>query len=403
VAIFIEQGTDLLRPIESDWPHGPDQPPRSSMIKIGVRVFTTGLCVVSIGLLSTSTSLWAQQHYTQTNLVSDLPGMAAATDPNLVNPWGISRSSGSPWWVSDNGMGVATLYLGTGAAVPLVVTIPPSSVNKGQMGTPTGQIFNGTTGFKLSNGNPALFIFATEDGTVSAWNPGQMTTAAIKVDAKGASVFKGLAIATLDNPIVGPTYFLYAADFRKGQVAVWDSSFNKISLGPIAFKDPLVPAGFAPFNIQNIGGDLYVAFAKQDSAKHDEVDGAGLGFVDVFTPAGQLIRRLDHGTWFNAPWGITQAPTDFGAYSHDLLIGQFGSGQILVFDPVTGHFLGRLRDAKNAPIAIKGLWGINFGSGVSAASSAPASTLFFAAGIDDEAHGLFGTITPVENVLGGDH
>ena len=246
------------------------------MIKIGVRAFTTGLCVVSIGLLLTSTPLWAQQHYKQTNLVSDLSGMAAATDANLVNPWGISRGSATPWWVSDNGTGLTTLYLGTGAAVPLVVTIPPSSVNKGKSGTPTGQIYNGTSGFKLGDGNPALFIFATEDGTVSAWNPGQMTTAAIKVDTKGASVFKGLAIATLNDPIVGPTYFIYAADFRKGQVAVWDSAFHRISLGAGSFNDPRIPAGYAPFNIQNVGGDLYVAYAKQDSVKHDEVDGAGL-------------------------------------------------------------------------------------------------------------------------------
>ncbi len=370
------------------------------MIKIGVRTFTTGLCVVSIGLLSTSTSLWAQQHYKQTNLVSDLPGMAATTDPNLVNPWGISRSSGSPWWASDNGTGVATLYTGAGAVVPLVVTIPPSIVNKGMPGTPTGTIFNGTSGFKV-NGNPALFIFATEDGTISGWNGGPAAIPT-KVDTKGTSVFKGMTIATLNDPIVGPTYFLYVADFRKANVNVYDTNFNPVTLSPSSFKDSHVPPGYAPFNVQNVGGNIYVAYAKQDSAKHDEVDGPGMGFVNVFTPAGKLIGRLDSGSWFNAPWGIAQAPNDFGAYSHDLLVGQFGSGQILVFDPVTGHFLGRLRDANNAPIAIKGIWGINFGSGASGASSAPGTTLFFAAGIEDEAHGLFGAITPIENVLGGD-
>jgi uncharacterized protein (TIGR03118 family) len=370
------------------------------MINIGVRTFTTGLCVLAIGLSSTSTSLKAQQHYKQTNLVSDLSGMGAM-DAHLVNPWGISRSSTSPWWVSDNGTGVTTLYMGTGSAVPLVVTIPPSSANKGQTGTPTGQIFNGTQNFWLAPGMTAVFIFATEDGTISGWNPKvKPTDAVIKVDTKNASVFKGLAVATLNDPIVGPTYFLYAADFRKGQVAVYDTNFNKVSLPVWAFKDSKVPFGFAPFNIQNIGGNLYVAWAKPDSAKHDEVDGAGLGFVDVFTPTGQLIRRMDWGSWFNAPWGMALAPTDFGAYSHDLLVGEFGSGQILVFDPNTGHFLGRLRDAMNAPIAISGLWGINFGSD---ATAGPATTLFFAAGLDGESHGLFGTITPIENVLGGDH
>jgi uncharacterized protein (TIGR03118 family) len=301
-------------------------------------------------------------------------------------------------------MGVATLYNGAGATIPLVVTIPPSSVNAGKPGNPTGQIFNGTPGFTLAVGKPALFIFATEDGTVSGWNPGvNPNTAVIKVDTKGAAVFKGLTIATLNDPIVGPTYFLYGADFHNGRVIVWDSTFTKISLSPIAFKDPLVPPGYAPFNVQNIGGNIYVAFAKQDAAKHDNLDGAGLGYVTVFTPTGQLIRRLDHGSWFNAPWGIVQAPSDFGAYSHDILVGQFGSGEILVFNPVTGHFLGRLRDSKNVPIANKGLWGINFGSSDASGKSGSATTLFFAAGIEDENHGLFGTITPIENVLGGDH
>ena len=372
------------------------------MSKFAVRALRAGLCAVSIGLLSASTSLWAQQHYKQTNLVSDIPGMAAVTDQNLVNPWGISRSSGSPWWASDNGMGVATLYNGsTSAILPLVVTIPPSSANQGQTGTPTGQIFNGTTSFNLNNGKPATFIFVTEDGTVSAWNGGPV--AEMKVDTKNASVFKGLAIATLNDPIVGPTYFLYAADFRKGKIAVWDTNFQPIRLKGEAFRGGGIPDGFAPFNIQNIGGLLYVAYAKQDRAKHDEVDGPGLGFVNVFSPTGQLVRRLDSGSWFNAPWGVAQAPTDFGAYSHDILVGQFGSGEILVFNPITGHFLARLRDANDAPIAIKGLWGINFGSSASTGNSGSATTLFFAAGIEDESHGLFGTITPIENVLGGDH
>ena len=323
-------------------------------MKTGVRTFATGLCIVSIGLLTTSTSLWAQQHYKQTNLVSDVPGMATATDANLVNPWGISRSSGSPWWVSDNGMGVATLYSGTGAAVSLVVTIPPSIANKGMTGTPTGQIFNGTTGFALTAGNPARFIFVTDDGSVSGWNRAvSPTSTVVKVDTKGASVFKGMTVATLNDPIAGPTYFLYVADFRKAKVNVYDTNFNPVTLSPSWFKDSHVPPGYAPFNVQNVGGNIYVAYAKQDSAKHDEVDGPGMGFVNVFTPAGQLIGRLDSGSWFNAPWGIVQAPTDFGAYSHDILVGQFGSGEILVFNPVTGGFLGRLLDANNAPIAIK--------------------------------------------------
>jgi uncharacterized protein (TIGR03118 family) len=158
-----------------------------------------------------------------------------------------------------------------------------------------------------------------------------------------------------------------------------------------------VPHGFAPFNVQNIGGDIYVTFAKQDSAKHDEVDGPGLGYVEVFSPWGQLLRRLQHGSWLNGPWGLAMAPGDFGVYSHDLLVGQFGSGNIAVYDPVTGMFKGLLMDSSNNPIMIDGLWGLSFAGG---GTSGPATTLYFTAGSDSEAHGLFGTLTPVENTAG---
>jgi len=351
----------------------------------------------SIALAALPSMLQAQ-HYKQTNLISDIPGMAAATDANLVNPWGISRSSTSPWWVSDNGPGVATLYAGTGTAIPLVVTIPAADSGTG---TPTGQIFNGSQDFQLGPGKPALFLFVTEDGTLSGWNPGVNATAAIiKVNTHSASVFKGMAVATIDDRHAGPTNYLYVADFRKARVNVYDTNFHRISMGDEGFHDERVPHGFAPFNIQNIGGNLYVAWAKQDSAKHDEVDGAGLGFVSVFSPTGRLLHRLQWGNWFNGPWGLAQAPSDFGPYSHDILVGQFGSGQILVFDPVTGDFLGRLLDANNMPIAINGLWGISFASG---GTSGSATTLYFAAGLNDEQDGLFGTITAVENTFGGDH
>jgi uncharacterized protein (TIGR03118 family) len=350
------------------------------------------------GMLGLANAVPAQQlqHYKQTNLVSD-----TTTDPNLVNGWGMSRSSGSPWWISDNGTGKATLYTGTGTIAQLVVTIPSGNPEKNPTGTPTGQVFNGTTDFELAPTKPAVFIFATEDGTISAWNPGVApTTAVIKVNTKGASVFKGLAMATISDTKSGAiANFLYAADFRRGRIRVYDKFFNPVSLGGDAFRDDHLRSGFAPFNIQNIGGNLYVSYAKQDDQKHDEVAGMGLGYVDVYTPWGHLIQRLEHGWFLNAPWGMTQAPSDFGAYSHDILVGQFGTGKIAVFDPVTGKFKGHLNDASNNPIAIDGLWGINFGSG---GTSGPANSLFFAAGPQDESHGLFGTITPVENVLGGD-
>jgi uncharacterized protein (TIGR03118 family) len=353
----------------------------------------------SVGLLAVCSMLPAQQaqHYKQTNLISNIPGMAAATDPNLVNPWGISRSSGSPWWVSDNGQGVATLYTGAGAINSLVVTIPAADDGAG---TPTGQIFNGSQDFQIAPNKPAVFLFVTEDGTLSGWNPTvQATKAVVKVNTHSASVFKGMAVATVDDRHAGSANYLYVADFRKGRINVYDTNFYPISMHRDAFRDERIPKGFAPFNIQNIGGNLYVAFAKQDGAKHDEVDGAGLGFVDVFSPTGRLLNRLEWGKWFNAPWGMAQAPSDFGIYSHDILVGQFGSGQILVFDPVTGDFKGNLLDANNAPISINGLWGIAFGSG---GNSGSATTLYFAAGLNDEKDGLFGTIAAIENIFGGD-
>jgi uncharacterized protein (TIGR03118 family) len=355
--------------------------------------------LASVAVFSLAAALTAQptQHYKQTNLVSDMPGVAAVTDPNLVNAWGMSRSSGSPWWISDNGPGLTTLYNGAGAIQSLVVTIPGAD---GGGGTPTGQVFNGTNDFQLTPGNPARFIFVTEDGTVSGWNPAvNATVAQIKVNTHSASVFKGMALATAGTASGVNANYLYVADFRKGRVNVYDANFHRAHLGDDAFEDESIPRGFAPFNVQNIGGNLYVAFAQQDSAKHDEVDGAGLGYVDVFSPGGRLLHRLQHGKWFNAPWGMAQAPTDFGANSHNILVGQFGSGQILVFDPVTGQFKGPLYDATNTPITIDGLWGIAFGGGT---TSGPSNTLFFTAGPNGEQDGLFGTITAIENVLGGD-
>src|SRR5271165_335591 len=335
------------------------------------------------------------QHYLQTNLTADQSGVAANTDPNLVNPWGMSRSSGSPWWISDNGTGLSTLYNGSGVAQGLVVTIPTGDPKQSALGTPTGTVFSGGANFSLATGKPAFFLFVTEDGTISGWNPGvNLKSAVIEVNTKSKSVFKGAALASVPDGSGGMATFLYVADFRGGHVRVYDESFHRVFETEDQFDDDQLPRGFAPFNIQNIGGDLYVTFAQQDSAKHDEVDGPGLGYVDVFSPAGRLLRRLEHGWWLNGPWGVALASGDFGIYSHDLLVGQFGSGNIAVYNPVTGHFKGLLMDSSNNPIWIDGLWGLSFASG---GSSGSATTLYFTAGSDGEQHGLLGTITPVEN------
>ncbi|MEO6909388.1 MAG: TIGR03118 family protein, partial [Edaphobacter sp.] len=195
----------------------------------------------------------------------------------------------------------------------------------------------------------------------------------------------------------GTETYLYVADFRKGRIEVYDANFNKAMPSEDRFEDDSLPEGYAPFNVQNIGGNLYVAYAKQDSAKHDEVDGAGLGRVDVFSPRGKLLGRLQQGSWFNAPWGMALASGDFGIYSHDVLVGQFGSGEILAFDPVTGKFKGKLIGVSGNPIRIDGLWAIAFGND---ASAGPATTLYFASGPDHESNGVFGSLTAVENVLG---
>ena len=362
------------------------------------RIFGEALALTLASVAAVSYAQSAQ-HYKQTNLVSDMPGVAAVTDPNLVNSWGLSRSSTSPWWVADNGTGLATLYSGTGAIQSLVVTIPPSDPAS-PPGTPTGTIFNGGSGFELKKGFPAVFLFATEDGTISGWNPKvDATHAVIEVNLKSKSVFKGMTMATVNVPFLGPQSFLYVADFRKGHIQIYDSNFHHVPEMEELFDDDSLPPGFAPFNVQNIGGNIYVSFAQQDSDKHDEIDGAGLGYVDVFSAEGRRLLRLQHGPWFNAPWGLTQAPSDFGSNSHDILVGQFGSGEILVFNPVTGKFKGRLLDTSNNPIKIDGVWGLSFGND---ANAGPATTLYFAAGPNHEQDGLFGTITAVENAQGND-
>jgi uncharacterized protein (TIGR03118 family) len=351
------------------------------------------------------------QHYLQTNLTADQSGVATNTDPNLVNPWGLSRASGSPWWISDNGTGLSTLYNAAGVAQSLVVAVPTGDPSQSPSGTPTGTVFAGGANFMLPDGKPALFMWVTEDGTVSGWNPSlvPITSAVLEVNTKSKSVFKGAALATVSVGSNSAT-MLYVADFRKGRIQVFDESFNHVSWIEDAFADDEhngmghgddnqlhIPHGYAPFNVQNIGGEIYVTFAQQDSAKHDEVDGPGLGYVAVFSPWGKFLRQLEHGSWLNGPWALAMAPGDFGPYSHNLLVGQFGSGNIAVYDPVTGRFKGLLMDKTNNPIMIDGLWALSFAGG---GNNGTATTLYFSAGSDGEAHGLFGTITPVENTAG---
>lgn len=327
----------------------------------------------------------SSHHYLKTELVSDVPGRAAVTDPNLVNPWGLVSSPTSPWWVADNGIGLSTLYNGAGATRSLVVTVP-NIVGAKDPSAPTGIVFNGVaTDFLIAAGQPARFLFATENGTIAGWNTGPM--AVQLVDNSATAVYKGLTLAANNG-----ANCLYAANFKAGTVDVLDHAFSPVPLAADAFQDPELPANYAPFNVQAVGDAICVTFAEKQAGSIDEVHGAGKGYVDLFTPAGVLLRRLDWGPWFNAPWGVAQAPAGFGRFSHMILVGQFGSGKIAAFDADTGEFRGLLRGARGRPIIIDSLWALRFGND---ANAGPATTLFFTAGIEDEAHGLFGTITVV--------
>jgi uncharacterized protein (TIGR03118 family) len=329
--------------------------------------------------------------YQQRNLVSDGFVTADHTDPNLVNAWGITFNPNGVVWVADNGTGKSTLYDGNGVPQPLVVTIPG--------GKPTGIVFNGSpddfqvpkNNPKNPSKNPSIFIFASEAGTISAWAPGMTTTVTVVDNSGSGAIYKGLALAG-----DGTGHFLYATDFHNGKIDVFDSTFKPVtSLPPGAFTDtdPELQ-GFAPFGIQNLNGDIYVTYAKQDAAQEDDVAGQGLGFVNVFDAQGNLIRRVASGGALNAPWGLAIAPAGFGKFSNRLLVGNFGDGRITAYDLATGLSLGQLRGKDGKLLEIDGLWGLSFGNGV---QSQPTDVLFFTAGPNGEANGLYGKIEPTSS------
>src|SRR5437016_9000586 len=337
------------------------------------------------------------QHYKQTNLVSNIAGRAPVQDSNLKNPWGLTRSSGSPWWVGNNNSGTSTLYGGKGNIVPLVVTVPPPNGSPaGTPSTPTGVLFNGSpTDFLVAPGKSAHFIFVTEDGTISGWNSGQ--NAVLVVDNSGNGSPNGAVYKGATSGEINGNKFLYVTNFRNARVEVYDTNFKRVFLGDDAFEAEGVPDGFAPFNIQNIGGTLFVTYAKQDAARHDDVAGDGLGLVEIFTPAGRHIGNLQHGSWFNSPWGVVWTTRDFGEFSNAILVGNFGSGKIAAFNGFTYKFMGFVKNPDDSIMIIDGLWSLTFGND---GTAGPANTLFFSAGINGEQDGLFGTITPVDGLDG---
>ena len=349
--------------------------------------------LVAVAALSAMT-VWAEHgddrgtdgdgRYQQTNLVSDKAGVAMLLDTNLVNAWGISFGPNTPFWVSDNGRGLATLYVVTNDSSgmehvskrSLEVAIPGD-------GTPTGQLFNNTAGF-----NQDLFLFVSEDGTISGWRPALGAAAETLVPGSPTNVYKGVTLA-MDGS--GPV--LLAANFRQGKIDMFDAELNLLG----EFGDMHAPAGYAPFNVQTIDGIVFVTFAKQDDTKHDDVAGPGNGLIDVFNPKTGTFHRLATGTdaggklkEINSPWGVAVAPGSFGKDGDELLVGNFGSGTIMSFDE-KGRFRGLLRGMNEHPLVIDGLWALTFGNGTSAGST---DMLFFSAGPDGESHGLFGSITP---------
>ena len=320
--------------------------------------------------------------YDTQDLVSDTaPASVPAADGSLINGWGLVAGPTTPWWAVNNGTNTSTLYNGAGAKQALSVAVA---------GGPTGAVFNGSaTAFSISqNGKsgPARFLFATEAGTIVGWSPAVNANVAVVAADRSASgaIYKGLAIAN-DK--------LYATDFHNGRVDVFDNAFNRI---PGGFGDPTIPRGFAPFGIQTLAGNVFVSYARQDAAKRDDVPAPGQGYVDEFTPDGALIARVVNSGKRNAPlnaaWGLSLAPADFGVFSGDLLVGNFGNGRISAYTQRGAKWVykGQLRHTNGTPVAIDGLWGIAFGNGAAAGAR---NTLYFVSGPSGGRHGLFGSVT----------
>jgi uncharacterized protein (TIGR03118 family) len=347
-------------------------------------VITIGLIVLLLSLSPTfgkgKGKGKGSNNFSSANLVSDLPGVAEFVDPNLVNPWGMALSSSNTIFISDNGAGVSTEYNIDGTATGLVITIPPGSSNADD-GNPTGIVANDTPFFKVTkmgNSQPSTFIFVAEDGSISGWNAMlDPTNAVIAVDnGPSGAVYKGATMGVANGH-----NFLFVTNFFAGRVETYDENFNPFNPG--GFADPTLPAGFAPFGIGNINGQVYVTYAKQDASKHDDVAGPGNGFVNVFDTGGNFVRRLISNGELNSPWGLTLHSAGFGTFNGELFVGNFGDGKINVYDPMSGTFHGTMMNHNgNGPLVFDGLWGllsINV-------------QLFFTAGIGDEAHGLFGVI-----------
>lgn len=348
---------------------------------------TLGAVVIALAVLVSASTVAHAASYKPAFLTSDQTGTAPNIDPKLINPWGISFSGTGDFWISDNNSGVSTLYNSTGVPNSLIVTIPSASGTG--TGAPTGTVFNGTTGFTITqNGHSgvASFLFDSEDGVITGWNPTVNPTVAVIAvnNSSSSAVYKAMELA--NN---GTANFLYVCNFFSGKIEVYDQTFKLTTLAG-SFTDPTLPHGFAPHNIRNINGQLFVAYAKQNATKTDAVTGAGLGVVDVFDLNGNFVKRFAFKGKLNAPWGLALATANFGTFSNDVLVGNLGDGTVNAFDPTTGASLGTLSNAAGKPIKLSGLWGLMFGNG---GMGGLKDTLYFTSGPSAYAHGRFGSIT----------
>jgi uncharacterized protein (TIGR03118 family) len=370
------------------------------------------------------------QRYTRVNLVSNTAGVARVMDPELINPWGMSRSPSSAWRVSVQRTGFSEVYNGVGAKqLSLTVTIPKADPNNTNTpaGTPTGTIFNSSqTDFLLAPGKPAIFLFSTTEGTIAGWNPNvdvaQENTLPSRHAMTVVKTSDGSSYTGLTSALINGKPYLYTANFTRRRVDVYDNAFHPVRrshedsradclddqacLSESAFVDESVPRPYAPFNVQAIGNDIVVTYAvRQEQVSPLVIPGPGLGFVDIFDSTGRLLLRLEHGSWLNAPWGVALAPADFGRFSHNLLIGQFAgggdtqsSGYIATYDLTTGKFNGLLLDSSGTPLVIKGIWALspgNISPNNHDSRAAPTAQVYFTAGTGHGSGGLFGYLTPV--------
>jgi uncharacterized protein (TIGR03118 family) len=347
------------------------------------------IAVLATGLSGSASA----QSYTVNNLDSDVSGAAANLDSQLVAPIGLARGILGPWWVSDEGAALSTLYGGDGGKRGLVVSLP-SPPGSSAPSRPTGIAFNGSaTDFIVSPGNPALFLFVTLEGTILGWPGADTFHAAILVDSHGQASYTGMTLAE-----VGSAHVLYAVDSRRGRIEAYDGNLKRIALDDDAFEDEQLPDGLIPFNVQQVGMDVVITYRRRSD---DNGQGRIRGWVSVFDARGRFLSRLEGGRGLDAPWGVTMAPHDFGELSHLLLVANHGSGEIVAFDPFSGRFAGRMLDPSGVTIHLDGLWAISFGNGGIAdfptgPNTGPYNACYFTAGPQGGQHGLFGNLLPVK-------